>query len=482
MSLIAYNTGPPCRDPRIGDKPEMERMNPQELAICHCIISHPAKAKFLVIQHADRWAPPFVRLPADGPMALKAKRITDAVREAYGLRTSALRQWLSTSNWHCVELELASQAAARRLKAVWVGREEYARFRNPAMKDADPFEAWLRQREAGDAVPLRPWERLGWLRRASDWMLHELDRHSIQATGSVEQHTAFRHASSVLRVPTADGDYYLKAGLPQPPHEAPLTMALAEHWSDRVPKPLTIDAAENWMLSRDYRAAGAELEFADYPAVAGSLAALQVASVKDLDRWRALGCPQVGAAELQAFAAQPDLLDGVLGEGRGIALNETELARLRARAADWAGRCRALADLGVPDALVHTDLWYANLQKRPEGYWITDWSGAVVGQPFFALLKLLRYRALWQPGQPALPAAAAGSDPLADAVVTSYLQPFSDFQDEERLREGLAQARGLEGAWRLLKWKRALDFEAPDSFGYQRVARKLQQIAREVIG
>ena len=216
--------------------------------------------------------------------------------------------------------------------------------------------------------------------------------------------------------------------------------------------------------------------------MAGDLATLQAASADEPDTWRLLGCPQVGAAELQAFAEDPGELDGVLGEGGGIALDEAERARLRAHAANWPSRCRALAELGVPDALVHTDLWYANLQRRPEGFWITDWSGAVVGQPFFALLKLLRYRALWQPGQPALPAADAGSDPLVDAMVTSYLQPFTVFQGEERLREGLAQARGLEGAWRLLKWKRALDFEAPGSFGYQRVARKLQQIARVLIG
>ena len=67
-------------------------------------------------------------------------------------------------------------------------------------------------------------------------------------------------------------------------------------------------------------------------------------------------------------------------------------------------------------------------------------------------------------------------------MVSRYLQPFTVFQGEERLREGLAKARGLEGAWRLLTWKRALDFEVQGSFGYQRVARKLQQIARELIG
>jgi hypothetical protein len=190
----------------------------------------------------------------------------------------------------------------------------------------------------------------------------------------------------------------------------------------------------------------------------------------------------LGTAEVQAFAEDPDALAGVLGEGGGIALGERELARLRALSADWPSRCQALAELGLPNALVHTDLWYANLQRRPGGYWITDWSGAVVGQPFFALLKLLRYRALWQPGQPPLPAAEAGGDPLAETLIARYLQPFTGQKGEHLLREGLAQARGLEGAWRLLKWKRALAFEAPGSFAYQRVARKLQQIARELIG
>jgi hypothetical protein len=456
-------------------------MNPQEWATCHCIISHPAKAKFLVVQHADRWSTPFIRLPAAGPMALKGKLITDTLRDAYGLRTTVLRQWMATPKYHCVELELSSEAATRRLKAVWVGREEYRKFRNPALQDADPFDAWLRQRESGDAVPLRPWERPGWLRRASGWLQHELDRHAIQVTGSVEQYTAFRHSSSVLRVPTAEGYYYLKAGLAQPPLEAQLTAALAARWPDWVPEPLAVNAAENWMLSGDYRAGAEELAFADYPAIAGDLAALQAASAVDLEPWLALGCPKVGMAQLLAFVLEPDALSGVLGEGGGIALGEPDLARLRARAADWPSRCQALAELGLPDTLLHADLWYANLQRRPGGYWITDWSGAVVGQPFFALLKLLRYRALWQPGQPSLPAAEAGGDALAEAIEARYLQAFTGIHGERRLREGLAQARGLDGAWSLLKWKRALDFEAPGSFPYQRVARKLQQIARELI-
>lgn len=456
-------------------------MNQPELATCHCIISHPSKPKFLVIKHSDRWAPPTVGIRAEGPMSAKAKIITDGVQQKYGLKTRALRHWVSLPKYHCVELEMPSGVTTRKIQAVWVGSKEYAEYRSSAPGSFDPFEAWLKQAEAGHPGPQRPWERAGWFDGAANWMLHELDRAGVQVTGSVEQFMAFRLASCVLRVRTAEGDMYLKAGLPQQPLEARLTRAVARRWPDRVPAPLAVDERQNWMLSRDYEAAGMQLQFGDYPSIARAVATLQVESMSELQNWHGLGCPTVGPGELVTFAEDPGRLSVILGKGGENALDESELDRLLQLAGAWKAAGQALADLPLPNALLHDDLWYPNLYRREGGFWITDWSGAMIGHPFFSVLKLLRFRALWQGAQATLPDGDEACANLTEAIVAEYLEPFAHFDTAERLREALALARQLEGPWRLLKWTRAIEREEHGGFHYQRIARTMRRIARELL-
>ena len=114
-------------------------MNQQELATCHCIISHPSKPKFLVIRHDDRWSPPMFGIPAGGPMSAKAPMINENMWEKYGLRTRVLRHWVALPNYHCVELELQPDGWTRRLDAVWVGLAEYGKFRRSTAGSFDPM-------------------------------------------------------------------------------------------------------------------------------------------------------------------------------------------------------------------------------------------------------------------------------------------------------------------------------------------------------
>lgn len=454
-------------------------MNQQELATCHCIISHPSKPKFLAVRHGDRWSLPMVAIRTAGPMSAKAKMITDGVQRKYGLRTRALRHWVSLPNYHCVELEMPSNVATRKLQAVWVGSQEYAEFRSSAPGSFDPFEAWLKQAEAGGSGSQRPWERPGWFDVAANWMQHELDRLNIQVTASVEQFMAFRLGSCVLRVRTAEGDVYLKAGLQQQPLEAILTRALARHWPDWVPAPLTVDEHRNWMLSRDYEGLGQRIRFEDYPAIARTIALLQVESMSSLNDWSALGCPTVVPGDLAESAGNLDRLSAALCKGGDNPLSEPEFDRLLQLTSTWKAAGQALANYSLPNALLHSDLWYPNLYRREGGFWITDWSGAMLGHPFFSVLKLLRFRVLWQGAQAPLPESDEACAGLQETIVSEYLAPFSGFASPERLREALALAQSLEGPWRMLKWTRAIEFEEYGGFHYQRIARTLRRVARE---
>ena len=58
-------------------------MNQQELATCHCIISHPSKPKFLSVKHSDDWSPPIVRFPPEASLVAMVTGGLPAVFSAF---------------------------------------------------------------------------------------------------------------------------------------------------------------------------------------------------------------------------------------------------------------------------------------------------------------------------------------------------------------------------------------------------------------
>jgi hypothetical protein len=72
----------------------------------------------------------------------------------------------------------------------------------------------------------------------------------VEPSGPVET-IHERPWSTVLRVPTAGGDLYLKQEQPLQAYEIPLTVALASRWPDRVPEVVAADIDRSWLLLRD---------------------------------------------------------------------------------------------------------------------------------------------------------------------------------------------------------------------------------------
>jgi hypothetical protein len=69
------------------------------------------------------------------------------------------------------------------------------------------------------------WIQSSWLEQANRWIDNELYQHGIQRLGAIAQ-PHIRHWSTVLRVPTSEGDIYFKAVIPNLAYEAALTQAL----------------------------------------------------------------------------------------------------------------------------------------------------------------------------------------------------------------------------------------------------------------
>ena len=370
-----------------------------------------------------------------------------------------------------------SQAAAQNYKAVWVGAEDYRKFRNFPYEEYDPFELWLE--DASRAKPPRnrlPWERPGWFRTAADWFTHQLETHHIQVTGSVQQLRAAWQSSAILRVRTSVGDHFLKAAYAAPPNEAALTLALSERWPELVPKPVSVDTRRDWLISADYRGNDPALMAAeDYARIARSLAELQVESTEELDRWRKVGCVNRGPDILFDFLGGFDRLHPLLRNGRSP-FDNGEMSLLNIKINGLKDKCQKLSDYRIPDTLVHADFGPSNVYRREQGYWLTDWADSIIANPLFSLAWFIQaYRLDGQrrsdPGD--------SPEAVIERVTEAYLAPFEAcIPRPEGLRDALDLAADLSEVCRLQRWFELLPLLEPNSRAFRRVEQAIRKTCR----
>jgi len=398
---------------------------------CHCIIAHPEEAKFLVIRHSNGWSPPLLQVPTDGTLMYKPAVINQGMMRKYGLRTTVLRHILSSRNYHCIELELHA-SSPRNLQAVWVSRDNYAQFSRQDAGADDPFESWLRERESGEIPQLRsPWERPGWYQEAEQWLTDRLVELDIQASGSIQQFKAGVPVSCLLRVATARGQIYFKAGYAKPPGEVRLTDFLVQKWPDLVPTPLAVDEDLNWMVMRDF---GMKKEnrakpehYADF---AGVLAKFQIEAMECSDEWSELACPVMDLEFLgDAQGRAGELFDQVepsLSGGRR-ALDESEMSRLREAIDRARTSCVELAAYEIPNSLAHLDYRPDNWFVEDGQCRVMDWADVVVTHPFMSLCQTLSFFDQHGTGEPGRTDGAAFDRSLREAMVNAYLNVFEGY-------------------------------------------------------
>lgn len=446
-------------------------MNQQDQAHCHCIISHPSKPKFLAFQLADgSWSTPGLRYPADGNLISKTRGIPDAVLQHYGLQTTVLRHLFESKFHQCVELEVHSAKNARKMKSVWVGSADYKPMGYFPSGPIDPFANWLKEKDGGTVPENRlDWERSGWFKQASAWVLHELDRQNIQVTGSVQQFRAGWHSSAILRVKTSQDYCYFKAAFPTQPNEAEISLAMARKWPQIVPMPLAANIKRNWILSRNYGlTVDADNASEDISAAARALAEIQVDSLQDIESYKKLGCHSRSLSGLIVFLDQIDSLSEILTRGF-TPLTDEEIEQFESAVPGLQEKCERLMQLNVPDMLVHKDFHPRNLYRHDQGYWITDWADAAIAHPFLSFANVVDVF-----GQPK-------AHPAYSKIATAYLDGFREFGSVERFAEALPLAAELAELVKLQRLVELLPRLEQESISSQRVDRSVQAACRRIL-
>jgi Phosphotransferase enzyme family len=276
------------------------------------------------------------------------------------------------------------------------------------------------------------WTEPAWLGEAGAWI-----RERAAVTGELDQFHV-RWWSTVIRVPTADGDLYFKAVAEAFLFEPPLTARLFELAPDRVTALVDVDADRGWMLMAD---AGRRLrevvltraDLRHWELALPRYAELQLAAAPLADDLLALGVPDARLPVL------PRRLRDVLAEPvRGLDGEQQE--RLLAELPEFEAMCRELASYGVPETIQHDDLHDGQVFVRNDGYRFFDWGDSCVSHPFHSLTVTLRAAAAKFDLEP------GGRD--VQRLRDAYLEPFGE------LREAADLAYRTGTVSRALAWDR----------------------------
>jgi hypothetical protein len=306
-----------------------------------------------------------------------------------------------------------------------------------------------------DTVPTDPamiWMQPDWLAEAHAWVQERLDEHGIAQVGEIEQ-PHVRWWSTVLRIPTQEGDLWFKANAAPHAFEAQLLAIFERVHPGHVPELVAVDPGRGWQLMRD---GGEQLrevmrstrDLHHWQSLLPDYAEFQLALALHVEEILEAGVPD------ERLAVLPAHLAGVLDDrdtcmiGRENGLTEDEHRSLEALLPDFAERCTRLTAVGIPETIQHDDLHDGNVFVNDGRYLIFDWGDSCVSHPFHSLIVMMRalvYRLEIPPG---------GPDVLR--LRNAYLEPFARYGAPDELVEAVDLAQYIGTASRSMNWARFL--------------------------
>jgi aminoglycoside phosphotransferase (APT) family kinase protein len=286
---------------------------------------------------------------------------------------------------------------------------------------------WIERRERGPMPNDPPWAIPGWFDRVTRWTLDRMAEQGLAPLGLPVLVQAWG-ISMVLRVPSSQGDVYLKCASPVFRTETALTALLAADAPGLVTPVIAIDVDEGWLLMRDL--GGPPLGASPPEAWAPGLEVLATLQRRWADRTEVL--IEAGAPVRSMDDLVRDLPAYVDREPLRSELRPSERAAWIAALPGFAAACTRLQALGPAPTLSHGDFHPWNVAASAGGPRIFDWSDTAIAHPFLDLAvyatrtddiaarRAIRdaYLARWSDAMSATDLAEAGD--LAIVVGTLY--------------------------------------------------------------
>jgi hypothetical protein len=400
----------------------------------YAIVPHPSEPRVLLLPSENGWLLPHV-YHHERHFWQSVAPVNQAVGALLGMELTTLRcMW--TDYWRTVyAMENHSAGWRPPAGAAWFSSDQVAELSLARPELREQLSNWFAAQDASAAPRGVPWYRAGWYAEATEWIRAQLDRLSLPAAGSIEQLRSWER-SAILRAHTAAGDLYFKAAPPMFAHEPALTQALAERDPARFPAVLAVDTERCWMLMPDH--GGRRLDQIPdvdrWELALRRFARLQIALSADVGRFVGLGCPS-RPLELLAAQIDPLLSDTAALTSASAALDQREIAELRALGPRLRARCAELAGYGLPLTLEHGDFWPGQVLARDDGDVFIDWSDSSVAHPFFSM----SFFSDTTEAEEFLPGIADLRSRMRDA----YLEPWNAYEPAARLVEAYELAQQL---------------------------------------
>jgi hypothetical protein len=299
---------------------------------------------------------------------------------------------------------------------------------------------------------VNPWTLPGWHEQVATWIQANLVHQAIAITGQIEQ-PHIRPWSTVLRIPTEEGDVYFKAVNPDLIHEVTVTQALLNWFPDLMPRTFALDTTQGWLLMPDggtrFREVNkAEQELSRWEKILPLYAEMQIKLTQRVPELLALGVPDRRPTRLADLVVQ--ILDDVpallIDQADGLTREEYDrLMGLRPRIRHL---CDQLTQAPVPASLDHGDFHDANIFLNGEQPTFFDWGDCSLGHPFFSLrTTFVNIEYIFE-----LPEDAPPFTRLRDA----YLEPWTTYANHHHLEQMFNLSRQLAPLSALLRWHLAI--------------------------
>ncbi len=312
-------------------------------------------------------------------------KINSAVSAAWQVPVTVARCITPDENNLPAVFSLHNHAPSWQLPAeaqwVEVSRLKDLAFELPLQRQA--VLSWLAS-EQDAAWKTVPWSSPAWFARAADWI-----RQSVTDLGAVvlniEQQRTWA-ISCILKVSTSTGVLYFKAVPDFFGHEPVLAMYMQQNFAQYMVEIAAIEPEQHWTLTREW-AGSPPANKDEWANILRALKEIQEQCNESLDDLLLFGCKDRRISQLPALL-QPIYDDVKSEQMRALfGINETEAQELGRRLTLLPALCQKLASFGIPETLVHGDLWSSNVivEDRISGKApiIFDWTDAALSHPFF---------------------------------------------------------------------------------------------------
>jgi len=235
-----------------------------------------------------------------------------------------------------------------------------------------------------------PFSRFGWIEEAQTWIGNELGINRQLDSAEILQLNAGAKHALVRFGRTAEPPLWLKAVADPSDREFVITKSLAPLAPEYLPQ--IVASREDWK-AWCMKDAGRPLQESfgidSCSRAVHRLAELQIVSIDQVGSLLATGCRDLRYTVLRDRIPQMmELAQEAMGyQSSGFAprFGASRFGRLSTRL-EYA--CVELADLNIPDTLIHGDISLDNILVAGQGCVFTDWAQASIGNPFVTFERL----------------------------------------------------------------------------------------------